>query len=51
MKVVHIAFICLHLTLIQFHLECKILKKIPDSVFDSALALRVKEGDIVGGKL
>ena len=28
-------------------LECKTLVKIPDSVLDSALALRGKEGDIV----
>ena len=51
MQVVHIAFTYLHLTLIYFHLECKILVKIPDSVLDSALALRGKEGDIVREKL
>ena len=44
---VHIAFTYLLLTLIYFHLECKILVKIPDSLLDSALALRGKEGDIV----
>ena len=32
-------------------LECNILIKIPDSVFDSALALRGKEGYIVREKL
>ena len=47
MQVVKIAFTYLRLTLIYFHLECKILVKIPDSVLDSALALRRKEGDIV----
>ena len=47
MQVVHIAFTYLHLTLIYLHLECKILVKIPDSVSDSALALRGKKGDIV----
>ena len=47
MQVVHIAFTCLRLTLIYFHIECKILVKIPDSVLDSPLALRGKEGDIV----
>ena len=51
MQVVHIAFTYLLLTLIYFHLECKILVKIPDSLLDSALALRGKEGDIVRGKL
>ena len=45
MQVVHIAFTYLLLTLIYFHLECKILVKIPDSLLDSALALRGK-GDI-----
>ena len=40
MQVVHLAFTYLRLTLIYFHLECKILVKIPDSVLDSALALR-----------
>ena len=49
MQVVHIAFTYLLLTLIYFHLECKILVKIPDSLLDSALALRGKEGDIVRG--
>ena len=44
MQVVHIAFTYLSLTLkIYFHLEGKILVKIPDSAFDSALALRRKE--------
>ena len=47
MQVVHIAFTYLLLTLIYFHLESKILVKIPDSLLDSALALRGKEGDIV----
>ena len=47
MQVVHIAFTYLRLTLIYFHLECKILVTIPNSVLDSALALRGKEGDIV----
>ena len=47
MQVVHIAFTYLRLTLIYFHLECKMLVKIPDSVLDSTLALRGKEGDIV----
>ena len=51
MQVVHIAFIYLRLTLIYFHLEYKILVKILDSVLDSALALRGKEGDIVREKL
>ena len=51
MQVVHIAFIYLRLTLINFHLECKILVKIPDSVLDYALALRGKEGDTVREKL
>ena len=49
MQIVHIAFTYLLLTLIYFHLECKILVKIPDSLLDSAVALRGKEGDIVGG--
>ena len=44
---VHIAFTYLLLTLIYFHLEYKILVKIPDSLLDSALALPGKEGDIV----
>ena len=48
MQVVHTALTYLLLTLIlYFCLECKILVKIPDSVLDSALALRRKEGDIV----
>ena len=47
MQVAHIAFSYLRLTLIYFHLECKILVKIPDSVLDSALALRGKKRDIV----
>ena len=51
MQVVHIAFTYLHLTLIDFHLKCKILVHMPDSVLDSALALRGKEGDIVREKL
>ena len=51
MHAVHIAFTYLCLTLIYFHLECKILVKIPDSVLDSAPALRGKEGDIVTEKL
>ena len=36
------------LTLIYFDLECKIIVKIADSLLDSALALRGKEGDIEG---
>ena len=51
MQVVHIAFTYLRLTLTYFHLECKILVKIPDSVLDSALVLWEKEGDIVREKL
>ena len=51
MQVVHIAFTYLRLALIYFHLECKILVKIPNSVLDSALALRGKEGHIVGEEL
>ena len=47
MQVEHIPFTYLHLTLIKFHLECKTLVKIPDSVLDSALALPGKEEDIV----
>ena len=46
------AFTYLLLTLIYFHLECKLLVKIPDSVLDSALALgKEKEGDILREKL
>ena len=48
MQVVHIAFTYLLLTLIYFHLECKILVKIPYSLLDCALALREKEGNIEG---
>ena len=48
MQVEHIAFTHLRLTLIYFHLECKILVRI--SVLDSALALRGKEGDKVREK-
>ena len=44
---VHIEFTYLLLTLVYFHLEYKILVKIPDSLLDSALALRGK-GDIEG---
>ena len=51
MQVVHTAFTYLLLTLTYFHFECKILVKIPDSLLDSALVLRGKEGDIVKGKL
>ena len=51
MQVVHIPFTYLRLALIYFHLECKILVKIPDSVLDSALELGRKEGDIVREKL
>ena len=57
MQVAHIAFtyciytLHLRLNLMYFHLECKILVKIPDSVSNSALALRGKEGDIVREKL
>ena len=36
------------LTLIYFYLECKIIVKIADSLLDSALVLRGKEGDIEG---
>ena len=50
MQVVHIPFSYLRLALIYFHLECKILVKIPDSVLDSALELGRKEGDIVREK-
>ena len=39
MQVVHIAFTDLRLAAIYFHLECKVLVKIPDSVLDSTLAL------------
>ena len=51
MQVAHIVFTYLRLTLIYFHLECKILVEFPDSVLDSALALRGKEGVIVREKL
>ena len=51
MQVVHVAFTYLRLTLIYFHIECKILVKIPDSVLDFALALQGKERDIVREKL
>ena len=51
MQVAHIAFTYFRLILIYFHLECKMLVKILDSVLDSALALRGKEGDIAGEKL
>ena len=44
MQVVHSAFTYLRLTLIHFHLDWKILVKIPESVLDSALALWGKEG-------
>ena len=47
MQVGNISFTYLRLALIYFHLECKILVTIPDSVLDSALVLRGKEGDIV----
>ena len=50
-QVVHIGFTYLLLTLIYFHLECKILVIIPDSILDSALALPGKKGDIVREKL
>ena len=50
MQVAHIIFTYLRLTLTYFHLECKTLVKIPDSVLDSTLALQGKEGDIVGEK-
>ena len=46
MQVVHIAFMYLLLTLIYFHLERKILVKIPNSVLDSALARRGQEDNI-----
>ena len=48
---VHIAFTYLLLTLIYFHLGYKMLVKTPDSLLDSALALRGKEADIVREKL
>ena len=51
MQVVHIAFTYLCLTLIYFHLECKVSVEIPESALDSALALRGKERDIVREKL
>ena len=51
MQVVDIAFTYLRLTLIYFHLECKILVKIPDSILHSALALPGRGGDIVREKL
>ena len=51
MQVVHIAITYLRLTLIYYHLECKILVKILDSVLDSTLAIRGKEEDIVTEKL
>ena len=51
MQVVHIAFTYLQLTQIYFHLECKILVKIPGSELDSTLWLQGKEGDIVREKL
>ena len=44
MQVVHIAFTYLRLTLLYFHLEYKLLVKIPDLVLDSALALQKKGG-------
>ena len=47
MQVVHFALTYLRLTLIHFHLECEI----PDSVLESALALRGKEGNIMREKL
>ena len=47
MQVVHIAFMHLLLTLIYFHLEYKILVKIPHSELGPALALRGKKGNIV----
>ena len=50
MQVAYIVYTYLRLTLIYFHLECKILVKIPDSVLHFALALRGKEGDIVREK-
>ena len=50
MQVAHIAFTYLRLALIYFHLECKMLVKIPDSVLDPALAPRGKEGDMVKEK-
>ena len=50
MQVAHTALTYLRLTLIYFHLECKILVKISDSVLDAVLALRGKERDIVREK-
>ena len=51
MQVENIAFTYLRLAVIYFHLECKALVKISDSVLDSALALRGKEEGIVREKL
>ena len=48
MQVVHVAFTYLLLTLIYFHLECKKLVEIPDSLLDSALVPCGKEDDIEG---
>ena len=42
MQLAHIAFTYLRSTLMYFHLEYEVLVKIPDSVLDSALALRGK---------
>ena len=50
MQIAHIVLTYLRLTLIYFRLERKILVKFPDSVSDSSLALRGKEGDIVREK-
>ena len=51
MQLVHIVFTYLRLTLTYFHLDGKILVKIPESVLDSDLALQGKEGYIVREKL
>ena len=51
MQVVQITFTYLRLTLMYFYLKCEILVKTPDSVLDSALALRGKEGDVMREKL
>ena len=51
MQVENIAFTYIRLTLIYFHLECKALVEISDSVLDSALALRRKEEGIEREKL
>ena len=51
MQVVHIVFTYLLLTLIHFHLERKILVKLPDSLLSSAVAQGGKEDNTVRGRL